>query len=61
MLTEEEFWKRYVQSKFNERNRGNVSMTIKDEIFDKCWDATEEGTAIKFLNIIGTFIFMCKL
>ncbi|RHZ79447.1 hypothetical protein Glove_146g74 [Diversispora epigaea] len=42
MLTEEEFWKRYVQSKFNERNRGNVSMAIKDEIFDKSWTETEE-------------------
>ncbi|CAG8653111.1 5953_t:CDS:2, partial [Acaulospora colombiana] len=40
MLSESEFWKRYVQSKFNDRSNG--SLGISDEIFDKCWTETEK-------------------
>ncbi|CAG8469926.1 16097_t:CDS:10 [Acaulospora morrowiae] len=39
MLSEGEFWKRYVQSKFNDRANG--SLGVSDEIFDKCWEETE--------------------
>ncbi|CAH1757808.1 23767_t:CDS:10 [Entrophospora sp. SA101] len=42
-LSEQEFWKQYVQSKFNDRNRAVTSNGSQgDEIFDKCWVETEK-------------------
>ncbi|CAJ0856578.1 1086_t:CDS:10, partial [Entrophospora sp. SA101] len=42
-LSEQEFWKRYVQSKFNDRNKAVTSNgSQRDEIFDKCWIETEK-------------------
>ncbi|CAI2164513.1 19370_t:CDS:10 [Funneliformis geosporum] len=42
-ITEELFWTRYVQSKFNDRNRAKTTTSIgNDDIFDKCWIETEE-------------------
>ncbi|CAG8441656.1 9563_t:CDS:10 [Funneliformis caledonium] len=42
-ITEELFWTRYVQSKFNDRNRAKATTSIaSDDIFDKCWAETEE-------------------
>ncbi|CAG8475416.1 1367_t:CDS:10 [Cetraspora pellucida] len=41
-LGHKEFWKRYVQSKFNDRNRSNGSSVVSDDLFERCWQETEE-------------------
>ncbi|CAG8803306.1 34218_t:CDS:10 [Gigaspora margarita] len=41
-LGHKEFWKRYVQSRFNDRNRTNGSSVVNDDLFEKCWLETEE-------------------
>ncbi|GBC34993.2 uncharacterized protein OCT59_023181 [Rhizophagus irregularis] len=40
-ISEEVFWKRYVHSKFNDRNRGTSNVN-NDDIFEKCWAETED-------------------
>ncbi|GES94634.1 hypothetical protein RCL_jg6006.t1 [Rhizophagus clarus] len=39
-ISEEAFWKRYVHSRFNDRNRGTTNGN--DDIFEKCWAETED-------------------
>ncbi|CAG8703482.1 12010_t:CDS:10 [Dentiscutata erythropus] len=41
-LGHKEFWKRYVQSRFNDRNRSNGSSVVNDDLFERCWLETEE-------------------